>query len=72
MSNCNYKMLSSNEIGNVLYCKENQEMIIGVGTFILKFKGEQPKIFLKALLGTKDEYDYKKITWLKKFFLKHQ
>tara|TARA_B100001173_G_scaffold304300_1_gene308113 strand:+ start:3751 stop:4083 length:333 start_codon:yes stop_codon:yes gene_type:complete len=70
MSDCSYKMLASNEIGNVLYCDECQEMIIGVGTFILKFKDEQPKIFLKALLGTKDEYDFKKNHLVEKVFLK--
>ena len=70
MSDCNYKMLASNEIGNVLYCDECKEMIIGVGTFILKFKDEQPKIFLKALLGTKDEYDFKKNHLVEKVFLK--
>lgn len=70
MTGCNYKMLASNEIGNVLYCDKSQEMIIGVGTFILKFKDEQPKIFLKALLGTKDEYDFKKNHLVEKVFLK--
>ena len=70
MTGCNYKMLASNEIGNVLYCEKSQEMIIGVGTFILKFKDEQPKIFLKALLGTKDEYDFKKNHLVEKVFLK--
>ena len=70
MSDCNYKILASNEIGNVLYCDECKEMIIGVGTFILKFKDEQPKIFLKALLGTKDEYDFKKNHLVEKVFLK--
>lgn len=70
MTYCNYKILASNEIGNVLYCDKCQEMIIGVGTFILKFKDEQPKIFLKALLGTKDEYDYKKNHLVEKVFLK--
>ena len=70
MSSSNYKMLSSNEIGNVLFCEQNQEMIIGIGTFILKFKDEQPKIFLKALLGTKDEYDSVKNHLIEKVFLK--
>lgn len=70
MTGCNYKILASNEIGNVLYCEKSQEMIIGVGTFILKFKDEQPKIFLKALLGTKDEYDFKKNHLVEKVFLK--
>ena len=44
MSNCNYKILASNEIGNVLYCEEFQEMIIGIGTFILKFKEPSDKL----------------------------
>ncbi|MBI35238.1 MAG: hypothetical protein CMP67_07740 [Flavobacteriales bacterium] len=70
MSSSNYKMLSSNEIGNVLFCEQNQEMIIGIGTFILKFKDEQPKIFLKALLGTKGEYDSVKNHLIEKVFLK--
>ena len=70
MTGCNYKILASNEIGNVLYCEKSQEMLIGVGTFILKFKDEQPKIFLKALLGTKDEYDFKKNHLVEKVFLK--
>lgn len=70
MSNCNYKMLSSNKIGNILYCEDCDEMMIGIGTFILKFKEEQSKIFLKALKSTAQEYNKKRNYECDKVFLK--
>ena len=70
MSQCDYKILSSNEIGNVLLCSDCGELIIGIGTFILKFKEDQAKIFLKALVGTREEYMEKRNLQTNKVFLK--
>lgn len=70
MSNCNYKMLSSNKMGNVLYCEHYNEMMIGIGTFILKFKKPQATIFLNALKATFEEYNEKRNYECDKVFLK--
>ena len=51
MKDCDYKLLSTNEIGNVLFCDNCKEMIIGIGTFILKFKGRSNAQVLKGIKG---------------------
>lgn len=70
MNNCDYKILSSNNIGNVLYCNKCGEMMIGVGTFILKFKLAQSKMFLRALITTRQDYRLKRNNSIDKVFLK--
>ena len=70
MRDCDYKLLSTNQIGNVLFCNNCKEMIIGIGTFILKFKEEQTHKFLNALKSTQKEYNSLKNKSSNKIFLK--
>lgn len=70
MKDCDYKLLSTNQIGNVLFCNNCKEMIIGIGTFILKFKEEQTHKFLNALKSTQKEYNSLKNKSSNKIFLK--
>lgn len=70
MKDCDYKLLSTNEIGNVLFCDNCKEMIIGIGTFILKFKEDQTHKFLMALKATQEEYNSLKNKHSNKIFLK--
>jgi hypothetical protein len=70
MKDCDYKLLSTNEIGNVLFCDNCKEMIIGIGTFILKFKEDQTRKFLHALKTTQEEYNSLKNKNSNKIFLK--
>lgn len=46
---CKYNLLSSNDLGNVLFCNDCEQLLIGIGTLIIKFKEEQSRIFCKAL-----------------------
>lgn len=52
MHNCT--VLSSNKIGNVIKCPSCKELVIGLGTVIIKFEPEQSVIFLKALQSSID------------------
>lgn len=70
MKNCNHKLISSSSIGNVMYNEASDELIIGIGTLILKFKKDQAKIFLKALKSTLNEYVEKSNKLIDKIFLK--
>lgn len=70
MKDCNHKLISSSSIGNVMYCGISDELIIGIGTLILKFKKDQAKIFLKALKSTLEEYGQKANKLIDKIFLK--
>lgn len=45
----NFTVLSSNNIGNIIKCKNCKELIIGMGTCILKFEPSQAEIFRNAL-----------------------
>lgn len=70
MKNCNHKLISSSSIGNVMYNEASDELIIGIGTLILKFKKDQAMIFLRALKSTLDEYGEKANKLIDKIFLK--
>lgn len=70
MKNCNFKLLASNKVGNVLYCCECKDLIIGIGTFILKFKNDQSHLFLKSLQASHREYTQLKNRHSNKIFLK--
>lgn len=70
MGNCNYQLISTNKIGNVMYCQDCSELMIGIGTFILKFKEAQSAIFLKALKTTQTNYFKDKNPLTNKVFLK--
>lgn len=70
MTNCDYKLISSNEIGNIMYSDPDKELIIGIGTLILKFKQVQASVFLKALKDTFTEFQTNSNKLINKVFLK--
>lgn len=52
----NFTILSSNNIGNVIKCPTCKELIIGLGTVIIKFEPDQCAIFLRALQSSIKSY----------------
>lgn len=70
MANCNYQLISTNKVGNVMHCTDCSELMIGIGTLILKFKEDQSAIFLKALRSTQKNYFRDKNPITDKVFLK--
>ena len=46
---CKYRIISSNNLGHVIACEDCNQLIIGLGTVILKFDPGQCRIFVQAL-----------------------
>ena len=45
------QLLASNELGHILFLAETNQMMIGLGTVILKFPPQGCKVFLKTVSG---------------------
>lgn len=55
--NTNYQILNSTHIGSVLYCQDCHELMIGIGTVLIKFSPNSTITFLQTLQRTKARMD---------------
>lgn len=67
---CNYQLISSNQLGNVMHCPDCNQFIIGLGTVILKFCPEQSDMFGKALVKASKDISEDYYEMDQKIFLK--
>lgn len=67
---CKYEFLSSNALGNVLFCNDCEQLLIGIGTLIIKFNNEQSRVFCKALQKAQQQVNNMDYETDEKIFLK--